>query len=30
MRNILPQAIAERMKQGETNIADNYADATFY
>jgi len=26
--NILPKAIAERMKQGETNIADSHADAT--
>jgi class 3 adenylate cyclase len=26
--NILPKAIAERMKQGETNIADNFPDVT--
>jgi adenylate cyclase len=26
--NILPHQIAERMKNGETNIADRYADAT--
>ena len=26
--NILPKAIAERMKQGETNIADSYTDVT--
>jgi adenylate cyclase len=26
--SILPRAIAERMKQGETNIADSFADAT--
>jgi class 3 adenylate cyclase len=26
--NMLPKAIAERMKKGETNIADSYADAT--
>ena len=26
--NILPQPIAERMKKGETNIADTYPDAT--
>jgi adenylate cyclase len=26
--NILPKAIAERMKKGETNIADGHADAT--
>jgi CheY-like chemotaxis protein len=26
--NILPQPIAERMKKGETNIADSYPDAT--
>ena len=26
--NILPKAIAERMKKGETNIADRHADAT--
>jgi len=28
LRNILPQPIAERMKQGETNIADSYPDVT--
>jgi class 3 adenylate cyclase len=26
--NILPKGIAERMKQGESNIADNYPDVT--
>jgi class 3 adenylate cyclase len=26
--NILPEPVAERMKQGETTIADNYADVT--
>jgi class 3 adenylate cyclase len=26
--NILPKPIAERMKKGETNIADSYSDAT--
>jgi len=26
--NVLPKAIAERLKQGQTNIADSYAEAT--
>src|ERR1035438_10282836 len=26
--NVLPKPIAERMKKGETNIADSHADAT--
>lgn len=28
LRNILPKAIAERMKNGETNIAERHAEAT--
>jgi len=28
LRNILPKAIAERMKNGETNIAEHHPDAT--
>jgi class 3 adenylate cyclase len=28
LRNMLPEPIAERMKSGETNIADQYAEAT--
>ncbi len=28
LRSILPKPIAERMKSGETNIADNHADVT--
>jgi adenylate cyclase len=28
LRHILPKAIVERMKKGETNIADSYPDAT--
>ena len=28
LRNILPESIAERLKRGETTIADDFADAT--
>jgi len=28
LRNMLPEVIAERMKKGETNIADNYPEVT--